>query len=140
MMVSDIQEVSLKNLSNTRRTLNGIGICYFDPVTETLLEFGTDTKIPILPLEESIRRFYVVKDNYSLSYNMVSLSINVSSDEYEVKVLSDEHKDPSKIPNNNLLIDFFSNHPNGIIPFNVYTKSLTTSYGEVDLEIELELT
>ena len=134
------KEVGLDALSSSYKTQCGIGICFYDPVEEVLKEFNSNTKIPIYPMEEGYRRFYIVKDNITLPYNTISLRASTTSSDYTIKTVTDQNTDISQTPDNNVLIDFFSNHPNGIVPFYFYIKSNTTSYLDVEINIDLEVT
>ena len=139
MNVSDIEEVGLDNISDTYKTKNGIGLCFFDPFGETLKEFDSTTKIPVYPLEKVVRRFYVVKDDYNVVYNTITLKIASNSSNYLIKASTAEGADFTQIPNNNTVIDFFSKYPNGIIPLNLYIESVSTNLEEVSLFIDIEV-
>ena len=132
-----IEEVGLEALSSLHKTQRGIGICYFDPVDEVLKEFNDDIKIPIYPNEKSYRRFYIVKDNTEINYNTVSITASTNTSEYSIKTVLDQSVE--NVQNNNQLLEFFSNHPNGIIPFYFYIESNTTSYLDAEISIELEV-
>ena len=56
-----IKTVDKLNLSTN--VINGIGLCYFDPETEQLNEFGSQEVLYITPFEESVRRYYLVKNS-----------------------------------------------------------------------------
>ena len=139
MKVTEIPTVGLDNISSSYKTKNGIGVCFFDPLEEVLVEFNSTTKIPVHPTESCFRRFYIVKDSTDLKYNIVSLRAFSSSSDYIVKSVVDETADIDLVPDGNVLIEFFSSHPSGIIPFTLYVKSNTTSYLEADISIELEI-
>lgn len=140
MKQNDDQDIGLESISPNYKTKRGIGICYYDPVEESLIEFNPTTKIPVYPMEEGFRRFYIVKDDTSLNFNIVTIKASTTSSDYIVKTISDNTINIEEIESNNLLIDFFSSHPNGIIPFYFYIKSNTTSYLDANIDIELELT
>lgn len=139
MNVSDIEEVGLDNISDTYKTKNGIGLCFFDPFGETLKEFDATTKIPVYPMEKVVRRFYVVKDDYSILYNTITLKVTSNSNNYLIKASTIDNVDFTLIPSNNTLIDFFSKYPTGIIPLNLYIESLSTNLEEVSLSIDIEV-
>lgn len=131
-------EVDLDNVSDSFKTRNGVGICYFDVEDEILKEFNSNTKIPVYPSEKSTRRFYVVKDDISLLPNTVLIKVTSSSPDYIVKVNTDENNF-DEIEDGNIVIDFFSKYPNGIIPFTLYIENKTTTINDVPILFELEV-
>lgn len=139
MIIAEVPEVNLTHISIAQKTLNGVGICFFDPVTETLLEFNSNTKIPIYPMEESYRRFFIVRDGINITFNTVTIQTIVENSSYVSKLLFDKVQDINTVPENNTIIEFFSNFPNGIIPFYLYIKSNSSSYLDVDLKLILEV-
>ena len=138
MNITEIEEVGLDHVSDQHKTKNGIGLCFFDPFDETLKEFDSTTRIPVYPTESALRRFYILKDDYSIITNIVFVKVKSNSDEYIVKASTDDSVDFDQIPKDNVVIDFFSKYPNGIIPFTIYIKSLSTNVEEVSISIELE--
>lgn len=139
MNVIEIEKVGLQNLSDSHKTRNGIGLCFFDPYDETLKEFDSTTRIPIYPAEKSLRKFYIVKDDYTLIPNIAIVKVKANSDEYIVKSATDGVLDFDVIPKDNVVIDFFSKYHTGIIPFTLYIESLSTSLSEVSLTIDIEV-
>ncbi len=139
MIIAEVPEVNLTHISIAQKTLNGVGICFFDPVTETLFEFNSNTKIPIYPMEESYRRFFIVRDGINITFNTVTIQTIVENSSYVSKLLFDKVQDINTVPENNTIIEFFSNFPNGIIPFYLYIKSNSSSYLDVDLKLILEV-
>lgn len=139
MKVTETPGVGLEHISDSYKTKNGVGICFFDPLTEVLLEFNETTRIPVYPTEACFRRFYIVKDSFDSNYNVVSLKAYSVSSDYKIKTVPDKVEDISQIPDGNVMIEFFSNYPTGIIPFYLYIESTTTSYLEADLILELEI-
>ena len=139
MKVTETSNVSLEHISNSKKKKNGVGICFFDPLEEVLLEFNENTRIPVYPTETCFRRFYIVNDNYETNFNTVSLKAYSESSDYKVKTVPDKVDNVEQIPDGNVMIEFFSNYPSGIIPFYLYIESTTTSYLEAELIIELEV-
>lgn len=139
MKVTETPDVGLEHISSSYKTKNGVGICFFDPLEEVLLEFNENTRIPVYPTETCFRRFYIVKDNYETNFNTVSLKAYSNSSDYKVKTVPDKVDSIEQIPDGNVMIEFFSNYPSGIIPFYLYIESTTTSYLEAELIIELEV-
>lgn len=139
MIITETPDVGLEHISDSYRTKNGVGICFFDPLEEVLLEFNETTRIPVYPTETCFRRFYIVKDNFESNFNVVSLRAYSNSSDYKVKTVPDNTEDISQIPDGNTMMEFFSNYPSGIIPFYFYIESTTTSYLEADLVIEMEV-
>ena len=140
MKITEIPTVGLDHVSSSYKTKNGVGVCFFDPVEEVLIEFNETTKIPVYPTESCYRRFYIVKDSSDLKYNIVSLRAFSNSTDYIVKSVTDESSDLDLLPDGNVLIEFFSSHASGIIPFTLYIESTTTRYLEANISIELEVT
>lgn len=143
MTILTLTDVGLSNINTTSPTTYGIGLCYFDPVSETLKEFSPTTSIPVLPYEESIRRFYILKDGSTVTGNTISLTVSTTSADYVVKniiagSLDDDEFD--SLPPNNISIAFLSEYSSGIIPVDIYIQSLTYSLTNVTLNVELELT
>jgi hypothetical protein len=143
MTILTLDNVGLSNINTSTPTTYGIGLCYFDPSSETLKEFSSSTSIPVLPYEESIRRFYILKDSGTIIGNTVSLTVTTQSSDYVVKntiagLLDDDEFDT--INPNNVSIAFLSEFSSGIIPVDIYIKSLTYSLTNVVLNIQLELT
>ena len=139
MKVTETPDVGLEHISNSYKTKNGVGICFFDPLEEVLLEFNENTRIPVYPTETCFRRFYIDKDDYGTNFNTVSLKAYTESSDYKVKTVPDKVDNVEQIPDGNVMIEFFSNYPSGIIPFYLYIESTTTSYLEAELIIELEV-
>lgn len=140
MSISEINEIGLSNLSLDYKTENGIGLCYFDPLDETLKEFNSDVKIPVYPKEKAVRKFYIVKDDMTLIPNVVVFRASSSSSDYIVKsFLGNSEFSFETIEKDNPCLDFFSNYPTGIIPVSIYIESTTVSLSSVVLEIELEV-
>lgn len=138
MNITEIETIGLENVSDSYKTRQGIGLCFFDPSDEMLKEFDSTTRIPVYPAEVSLRKFYIVKDDYTITPNIVIIKIKANSDDYIVKAATDGVLDFKEIPKDNVVIDFFSKYPSGIIPFTMYIESLSTSLEEVSVTIELE--
>ena len=109
-----IKTVDKLNLSTN--VINGIGLCYFDPETEQLNEFGSQEVLYITPFEESVRRYYLVKnsdfiDNKKPIY--ASISVVSNNNDIELKIgkgferLTDKAEFYDTEINNNLLIFLF---------------------------------
>lgn len=139
MIVTTIDSVTTKHLRQDYKTINGVGLCYLDPSDEILKEFSDDLSIPIYPNEETVRQFYIVKDNPSLYYNTVSFKITSGVENYTVKCSLNKEQVFETIPENNSVVAFFSANPTGIIPVYVYTKNTKDTYEDIKLEIELDL-
>lgn len=139
MNITQVTEVSLDNISSNHKTRNGIGLCFFDPLDETLKEFNPTTRIPIYPEEKSERKFFLLKDDITLNPNIAILKVSNTSPYYTVKIATDQVLDFSNIPENNVVIDFFSKYPNGIMPVTIQIESLTTSLEYTTLEIDIEI-
>lgn len=143
MNITNHPSINLSHINKDVKTKNGIGFCYFNPETELLQEFDTSTSIPILPYEESIRRFYIVRDTYTGSINTLKLTFLIVSEDYEIKsIVAKEDVDISDfkdVPKGNTNLIFLSEHPSGIIGVDVLIQSKVYSLTRVPLVIELEV-
>lgn len=143
MNITNHPSINLSHTNKNVKTKNGIGFCYFNPETELLQEFDTSTSIPILPYEESIRRFYIVRDAYTGSINTLKLTFLVASTDYEIKSIEAKEgvdvSDFKDIPKGNTNLIFLSEHPSGIIGIDVLIRSKVYSLTRVPLYIELEV-
>jgi len=100
--------------SNTVSEL--VGLCYYDPETESLLELNKlpDTFLSVEPNSYAMRKFYMVMSTEdSVNYAQVSLKLADSNDEsYSVKVIISEDEPPfeayAPLPSFN---SFGVNHP-----------------------------
>lgn len=140
-----IKTVDKLNLSTN--VINGIGLCYFDPETEQLNEFGSQEVLYITPFEESVRRYYLVKnsdfiDNKKPIY--ASISVVSNNNDIELKIgkgferLTDKAEFYDTEINNNLLI-FFNEYSSGIIPLDFFFKSSSNHKVESDFSIKIKI-
>lgn len=133
------QDVGVEHISTSSKTRYGVGICYFDPATEILKEFNTTTKIPVYPGEKSSRRFYIVKDDVNINPSNVLLKVRNTSSSYEVKISTEADVDINTLPENNVVLEFFSKYPNGIIPFSLHIMNKSTTLEEVSIIFDMEV-
>lgn len=140
-----IKTVDKLNLSTN--VINGIGLCYFDPETEQLNEFGSQEVLYITPFEESVRRYYLVKnsdfiDNKKPIYASISVISNNSDIELKIgkgyERLTDKADFYDTEINNNLLI-FFNEYSSGIIPLDFFFKSNSNHKVESDFSIKIKI-
>ncbi len=90
---------------------NAVGICYFDPLSESLIELSQlpDHYITVDPLQQIVRKYYiVVSPGETVSYIKASVSEEGLEDMFSVKTIID---------NNEPGVEAFSVLPN----FNSYT-------------------
>lgn len=139
MIISQLDNVGTSNLSQTNKTVNGVGLCYFDPSNEVLKEFDGSAILPIYPGEVSKRQFYIVKDNHNLVLNTLTFKASVDDSSYEVKTALDYNTDFDTVVDGNTVIIFFSQYPTGIIPITVYIRNINDITEELDLNIEIEV-
>lgn len=143
MRVKKIETINESNLDPNKPTKNGIGLCYFNPETETLVEFNTSSTIPVLPYEDSIKRYYIVRDQSFSNVNTISITITSSNTDYIIKnikgIVDPESSDFDSIPNNNTNVLFLSEHTSGVIPIDVYVKSNTYTLTKVPLTVEIDI-
>lgn len=138
MVLSKIESIDANNLSSNFKTVNGIGLCYFDPEDEILKEFNPTAILPIYPGEFSKRQFYIVIDDTSLLLNTITFTASLEDSEYSVKSSLDYNDNFEDIVNNNSVIVFVSQYPSGIMPITVYIKNDKDTLEDVILDIELE--
>lgn len=139
MIISRLENIGTNNLSQDYKTVNGVGLCYFDPLEEVLKEFEGDVTLPIYPGESSKRQFYIVRDGLNLIVNTVTFKATVDDTSYEVKTSLDHNADFESVANGNTVLVFFSQYPTGIIPITVYIKNIKDTIEDLDLNIELEV-
>ena len=128
-----------------RSLLNNLGLCYFDPVTEKLVEFNNEELIYLTPYENIVRRYYLVI--MSDLYNGIKLqygNIKFSSiyEEVEVKILEglgtiNDKYNFDDVEANNTITVFFNNYSTGIIPIDVNIKSLVSTHATFELDINI---
>ena len=138
MVLSKIESIDTNNLNSSYKTINGIGLCYFDPEDEILKEFNPTAILPIYPGETSKRQFYIVIDDTTLLLNTITFTASLEDSEYSVKSSLNYYDDFENIVNNNSVIAFFSQYPTGIIPITVYIKNEKDTLDDIVLDIELE--
>lgn len=141
MNVINIQElgnINESNISTTGRTINGIGLCYFDPKEEVLKEFTSDITIPVFPMEESTRQFYIVKDDPNLKINTITFKAFGNSSNYEIKSSLNVSEDYASINVNNELLIFLSNY-NNLIPINIYIRNTRYTVEDLMLNISMDV-
>lgn len=139
MITTRIESISTTNLSDTYRTSNGIGLCYFDPRDELLKEFHPSVSLPIYPGESTKRQFYIVKDDVSLLLNVVTFRASIEDSEYKVKSSLNFYDSFETIEENNSVVAFFSQYPSSIIPITVYVENTKDTVEDVNLDIHLEI-
>lgn len=139
MITTRIESVSTTNLSDTYRTSNGIGLCYFDPRDELLKEFHPSVSLPIYPGESTKRQFYIVKDDVSLLLNVVTFRASVEDADYKIKSSLNFYEDFNEVEENNSVVAFFSQYVSNIIPITVYIENAKDTVEDVTLEIDLEI-
>lgn len=125
-----------------------IGLCYYDPTTETLKEFDPSVSITVGPFEYSVRRFYIVKPNDTIkgsNYTQIKLKVESGASVIQNKIkigrenLLSIPSDFAEYGVNNEVIALFGHHTTGIIPVDILTHcespmGITTSMS-VTLEV-----
>lgn len=138
MILSRIEDIDARNLSDSYKTVHGIGLCYFDPKDEVLKEFNPTAAIPIYPSEVSKRQFYIVIDNTSLLLSTITLTASITDAAYTVKTSLNYEEDFDTVTANNSIVAFYSQYPSGIIPVTVYIQNNKDTLENVELELDLE--
>lgn len=134
------------NATHKTSTSNGIGLCYFNPQSESLQELSSNT-LNIAPFEENVRRYYLTVDAGSAVPRTATLSF--SSNVYtlvvkhKVKTLNESLStvaEFSSLLDSNYSTVFFGQHSADIIPIDVYIKStMDAKYnGELYISIDVE--
>lgn len=127
--------------------IDDVGLCYFDPIEEKLVELTSDASIVINPFEETVRRFYLIKPSRTIS-GRVPLYFKVGLDNIsellEFKLKTGEERlsyvgDYYETPPNNTITIYSSPYPSGIIPLDVYCKSKTNNSISYNLEFTIEV-
>lgn len=144
MIIKEYDDISTRHLNPNSKTKHGIGLCFFNPETELLQEFDSNTTVPILPYENSIRRFYIVRDNFTVDINTVSITLMIESEGYTVKTIvgSDKNateEDFESVSNSTMNVIFVSQHPSGIIPLDVLITSKSYALTKVSLIIDMDV-
>lgn len=123
-----------------------IGLCYFNPETDTLHEFNNDVRVVLGPFEESVRRFYIVKPSNTISnkvYSYFRLRVEPSSPTFALKVRLGERTLSSPESFSNIegkeVVEFFNNYVNGLIPIDFYTKNNSILEAEFHMDITIEV-
>lgn len=138
MVLSKIEGIDTQNLSESFKTINGVGLCYFDPQDEVLKEFNPTAMLPIYPSEVSKRQFYIVIDDPTLLLNTITFTASLEDSEYTVKSSLNYEDDFTSIEKNNSVVAFYSQYVSGIIPITVYIKNDKDTLDDIVLDIELE--
>lgn len=123
---------------------HAIGLCYFDPVSEELVEFNNEEKIYLTPYENTVRRYYLVVSNpiYNGSrLQQATISVSSESEHVHVRVLEglelhDKYSFEGVDVNNSVTM-FFNNHPTGIIPIDINTQSTTAKGIKFSINISI---
>lgn len=123
-----------------------IGLCFFNPETDTLEEFSGDAKILLGPFEESVRRFYLVKPSNTIQgkvFSYAKVKVEPSSSAYIVKVRVGDGALSSPEDFKDIVgtecLPFFSNYTNGLIPIDFYTKNVVGVESTHTLDITIEV-
>lgn len=126
--------------SETRR---GIGLCYFDPSVEQLIEFNTSQVIEVAPFEEGVRRFYLIRTDSSLVPTYAYITITGSNTSLTIKAkdseLFSEVDAFINIPPDNTAVVNFSRYSNWLVPIDVYIRSNNPIKSGTTLNIKIEV-
>lgn len=138
MSIKELKAMDTDYLSDSYKTANGIGLCYFDLEDEVLKEFSSSVVLPVLPSEKVKRQFYIVKDDPSLLYNSISILCKSTSSHYIVKSSTNREDNFDQIEADNITIAYFSNY-NNIVPITIEITNTKETVVDVNLSIELEV-
>lgn len=136
---------TVDSLSLSTNVSKGIGLCYFDPETEQLNEFGTQEYLYITPFEENVRRYYLVKNSDNIDNKrpiFASISIISNNSDIDIKVSKGYERVTDKaefydVEINNELLIFFNEYPSGIVPLDIYMKSNSNRNVDSDFNVKI---
>lgn len=136
---------TVDSLSLSTNVSKGIGLCYFDPETEQLNEFGTQEYLYITPFEENVRRYYLVKNSDNIDNKrpiFASVSIISNNSDIDIKVSKGYERVTDKaefydVEINNELLIFFNEYPSGIVPLDIYMKSNSNRNIDSDFNVKI---
>lgn len=136
---------TVDSLSLSTNVSKGIGLCYFDPETEQLNEFGTQEYLYITPFEENVRRYYLVKNSDNIDNKrpiFASVSIISNNSDIDIKVSKGYERVTDKaefydVEINNELLIFFNEYPSGIVPLDMYVKSNSNRNIDSDFNVKI---
>ena len=136
---------TVDSLSLSTNVSKGIGLCYFDPETEQLNEFGTQEYLYITPFEENVRRYYLVKNSDNIDNKrpiFASVSIISNNSDMDIKVSKGYERVTDKaefydVEINNELLIFFNEYPSGIVPLDIYMKSNSNRNIDSDFNVKI---
>lgn len=136
---------TVDSLSLSTNVSKGIGLCYFDPETEQLNEFGTQEYLYITPFEENVRRYYLVKNSDNIDNKrpiFASVSIISNNSDIDIKVSKGYERVTDKaefydVEINNELLIFFNEYPSGIVPLDIYMKSNSNRNVDSDFNVKI---
>lgn len=138
---------TVDSLSLSTNVSKGIGLCYFDPETEQLNEFGTQEYLYITPFEENVRRYYLVKNSDNIDNKrpiFASVSIISNNSDIDIKVSKGYERVTDKaefydVEINNELLIFFNEYPSGIVPLDIYMKSNSNRNIDSDFNVKIAI-
>lgn len=123
---------------------NGLGLMYFNPQLETLIEVSdASLNFAVYPYEKTIRRFYLCGD---LIYNQRNLMITAEvsdSDLYSVKILIGSsilpklHEFDTALPEVYFNTSALGSHYTNAIPVDILIESLSSTEKTIELLIQL---
>lgn len=136
---------TVDSLDLSTNVSRGIGLCYFDPETEQLNEFGSQEFLYITPFEENVRRYYLVKTSDSIDNKKpiyASISFTSENLDLSIKIAKGYQRVTDKaefydVSDNNELIVFFNEYSSGIIPLDVYIKSNSNRNIDSDFNVKI---
>lgn len=126
---------------------DGIGLCYFDPKTEKLIEFHQGITLSVGPFESSVRRYYLVKPSATINgQHALYANINIQGSVKDVEIktrlggdrISYKEDFDSSIDGDPTRV-FFNLYPSGIAPIDVLIQSNTNERTNTEISITLEV-
>lgn len=138
-----MKKLSLEAIPTSLR--GTLGLCYFDPVSERLVEFNSEEKIYLTPFENSVRRYYLVLTNpiyNGTRLQYATIHVSTEYDDISVKVLEglevvNDRYNYEDIEANNTITVFFNNYASGIVPLDINTKSFTSKNVKFTISIDI---
>lgn len=122
--------------------LSGAGICYFDPIEETIKEIGDGYIMGTNPYTPVIHKLLFVATNNSIKYLKIKVNDkNKILDKYDIKIqpgaVTPGLESFNSVPSFNEFVVTESIQPYSFIPFYVYIKSNGASGGIVNVPLEI---
>lgn len=141
------KRISHTDMTSPQHLTDDIGLCYYDPEREELLEFTPESKIVLGAFERNVRRFYLVKPSELIkggAYTYAVVTFKSTAPSVIVKSKAPEDYLTAAelfrdIDANNQTVIFFSHYTSEVMPLDVYIESKSPMGEEVELVVDIEV-